>query len=91
MSTAVVLVALGGGAGHLARALAYTDRFAAGSRVTILHTAGARPPKAVGADVALKPIGVSAPRLEVRARLRALLSERPSALVVDTFPGGLAG
>lgn len=89
----VVIYALGGGAGHLARATAYAARFhAPGTPVTILHSAAALVVEPPGPGVELVAVPISSRSEDVGALLRTALGRRRRReLVVDAFPAGLGG
>jgi hypothetical protein len=85
-----LVYALGGGAGHLTRALVLGRSLAARGPVVILARAGAPVLVDVHDDVAIERVDPATPFAEVRATLAgALTREGPCSLVVDTFPGGL--
>ena len=88
-----VIYALGGGAGHLARATVYAARSCApGAPVTILHSAAARIVEPPGRGVELVAVPISSRSEDVGALLRTALGKRRQReLVVDAFPGGLGG
>lgn len=88
MGPRVLVYALGAGAGHLARALAFARRLLPeGQRVTILHSS-CRVPLDVGPQVELVDCAEARPS-EVLGRVADALRAEPTELVVDTFPGGL--
>jgi len=85
-----LVYALGGGAGHLTRALVLARSLIARGPVHVLARAGA--PQLVDAcnEVGIERVDAATPFAEVRARVAELLfAQAPCALVVDTFPGGL--
>lgn len=86
-----LVYALGGGAGHLTRAIVYARRSLAGRAVTILHSEGA--PVLWGAPPACNLVSIrrDASPAAVRALVAAELTRAAAELVVDTFPGGLGG
>lgn len=89
MQSAVILYALGGGAGHAARAAAFCRRFtdAAGHRVVLLHSTR-NLPSPLPEHVTAQSLAGQGPRA-VRSRVLELLRATPSWLVVDSFPVGL--
>lgn len=91
MNRASLVYALGGGAGHLTRAIAYARRRLAGNAVTILYTEGAPVLWDPPADCRVVAIRRDATPAEVRALVVAELQGGATELVVDTFPGGLGG
>ena len=83
----VAVYALGSGAGHLTRALNLVRRLRV--RAVVLHLAGAVSPAAVPAGSRLVAVDPGAVREEA-PRLLQQLAPTTRALLVDTFPGGLA-
>lgn len=86
MATECLVVALGGGRGHLTRALNFAATHAA--TTTILASPGATSPVAPRPGVTVLRVSADRAAEDVRAHLGAT---RASWLVVDTFPGGLFG
>ena len=84
-----LIYALGGGAGHLSRALLFAQRFASAGRVTILAGDAAHSMVDVPSNVAVRRIAPRGAAAIAAGSIRALLREGPATLVVDTFPGGL--
>jgi len=85
-----LVYALGGGAGHLTRALVFARSLAARGSVVVLARAGA-PVLVDGSEgAAIEHVDAATPFAEVRERVAQTLAKPgPCALVVDTFPGGL--
>jgi hypothetical protein len=92
-----IIYALGGGHGHLVRAAALaraTRRLAAPPDLTILsnsRAAAARWARDEFADDELISLAAGEPKSATAARVREHLTAPYDALVVDTFPRGLAG
>lgn len=89
MHTSVLVYAMGGGAGHAARAVAFCRRFTSGSahHVVLVHSSR-RAPEGLPGHVSAQSLAGQGPRA-VRARLVESLRATPTWLVVDTFPAGL--
>jgi predicted glycosyltransferase len=87
-----LVYALGGGAGHLTRALVFARSLVARGPVVVVARAGSPVLVDVSEGVAIERVNDATPFADVRAGLAsALTSDGPCALVVDTFPGGLGG